>query len=192
MKDCDIRQVLLSDLERKYGNDPDTIVVEELGLCQGESRIDIAVINGTMHGIEIKSDEDTLKRLPIQMEFYNRSFDTVTLVVGSKHLKSARQIIPKWWGVVEAKENGNETTLTKRRKDRKNPKLDPEAIVQLLWRDEAIEILKRRNLQHGYISKTKWEIFDRLIEKLSVFEIQSEVRNHLKSRENWRSDLQPV
>jgi hypothetical protein len=57
-------------------------IIEELGVVHGKSRIDIAVINGLMHGYEIKSDKDTLQRLPEQMNMYNSVFNKVTLVVG--------------------------------------------------------------------------------------------------------------
>ena len=43
---------------------------------------DIAVINCSIHGYEIKSDLDTLMRLPQQLEFYAMTLQKLTLVVG--------------------------------------------------------------------------------------------------------------
>ena len=80
IKDIDIRQVLLKKLSAEYRYDPDTIIIEELGLCQGEARIDLALVNGFIHGYEIKSERDTLERLPSQIEIYCRTLDTVTIV----------------------------------------------------------------------------------------------------------------
>ena len=37
------------------------IDVEELGVCRGRVRVDVAVVNGTLHGYEIKSDRDSLR-----------------------------------------------------------------------------------------------------------------------------------
>jgi hypothetical protein len=37
----------------------DTVIVDELGLAHAKARIDIAVINGFVHGFEIKSATDT-------------------------------------------------------------------------------------------------------------------------------------
>jgi hypothetical protein len=147
MKDIDIRQILLSDLDQKYRSDPDTVIIEELGLCQGISRVDIAVVNGSIHGFEIKSDQDTLKRLPGQVEIYSRSLDEVTLVVGSKHLKEAMNLVPKWWGIITAKETEETTILSMRRKRKLNPSPDPFAIVQLLWREEVFQALEERGLR---------------------------------------------
>lgn len=191
MKDSDIRKVILSDLGRKFENDPDTMIVEELGLCQGEARVDIAVVNGSIHGFEIKSNQDTLKRLAGQAAIYSRVLDSITLIVGSEHLDKALKIIPKWWGVLEAKKNKRNINLHDIRAYQKNPMLDPEAIIQLIWRDEALEVLRKRGLHKGYISKPKWVLWEQIIEKLSLNELRKEVRDTLKSRGNWQSVQSP-
>lgn len=190
MKDSDIRQIVLSDLSRQYESDSDTVIIEELGLCQGEARVDIAVVNGSIHGFEIKSDQDTLKRLPGQIEIYSRSLDSVTLVVGSRHLDQALKIIPKWWGVIVAKENSGHRHLKRRRKGKANPCLDPFAVVQLLWRAEALEALKERGLHRGLANKPRTTLWKKLVEQLPIEELVALVRNILKSRENWRSRYQ--
>ena len=68
-KDQDIRSVLNQKLEKKY-RDADTIIINELGLLQGLCRVDVAVINGIIHGYEIKSEADTLERLPLQAKLW--------------------------------------------------------------------------------------------------------------------------
>ena len=70
MRDIDIRRRLRAD-ERLHPWDSNTRIVEELGLCQGVARVDLAVVNGTIHGYEIKSERDTLTRLSGQAEIYN-------------------------------------------------------------------------------------------------------------------------
>ena len=50
-KDQDIRSVLNQKLEKKY-RDADTIIINELGLLQGLCRVDVAVINGIIHGYD--------------------------------------------------------------------------------------------------------------------------------------------
>src|SRR5258706_11027427 len=91
--DALIRKALLVRLSHQY---PSTKyrIVPELGLWHGAARIDIAVVNGILHGFEIKSDRDTLSRLDVQMPAYNSVFDKVTLVVGRTHLVQAFQTIP--------------------------------------------------------------------------------------------------
>ena len=81
------RRILKQSLATRYGGDGDTILVEELGLCRGFVRADIAVVNGLMKGFEIKSERDTLQRLQKQVEAYSRIFDTATIVVAGRHLR---------------------------------------------------------------------------------------------------------
>src|SRR4051794_19660728 len=99
VSDSDIRRSLRAELRRLYANDPDTLIVDELGLCQGDARVDLAVVNGSLHGYEIKSDFDTLQRLPTQCTVYGRTLDFITIVVSAKHAKAIRAFIPCWWGI---------------------------------------------------------------------------------------------
>ena len=190
MKDSDIRQVILIDLNRAYTDDPNTMIIEELGLCQGEARIDIAVVNGSIHGFEIKSDQDTLRRLPRQVKIYSRTLDFVTLVVGNIHLEQSLEVIPKWWGIVVAEEKSGKITLKKRRNGRLNPTLDPFAVAQLLWRDEAFKALEKSGLHRGLANKPRAILWGKLAEHLPLNELLALVREILKSRENWRSGCQ--
>ena len=40
MKDRDIRTILMAELNRRYGKEADTLVLEEFGVKNGEARID--------------------------------------------------------------------------------------------------------------------------------------------------------
>jgi hypothetical protein len=80
MRDRDVRAAVLRKLAAVYGNDANTRIVQEMGVCSGSVRIDIAVINSELWGYELKSERDTLERLPSQAKLYNRVFDRVTLV----------------------------------------------------------------------------------------------------------------
>ncbi|RUX03789.1 MAG: hypothetical protein EOS71_27185 [Mesorhizobium sp.] len=160
-----------------------TRVVEEMGVWSGTVRIDIAVINGELCGYELKSDSDTLNRLPYQVEMYGKVFDRMTLVVGSKHHKKASALIPTWWGCVVAEMRDGEVTLKSKRQGRRNPKPDPFVVAQLLWKDEALAILERHNLAKGWRAKPAVEISQRLISTLSFQQLSDEVRAALKARQ---------
>lgn len=187
MRDADIREVLLKSLQDKYGNRPDTLVIEELGLCQGDSRVDVAVINGSIHGYEIKSEGDTLDRLPSQQDYYNRVLDCVTVVASSCHLSKVEKIVPSWWGLSEAEYKNKELLIRKIRPDTQNSEVDPTAIVQLLWREEALDVLKKRDLHKGIVSKPRTVLWNRLVECLPLDELRFEVRERIKARQYWRS-----
>jgi hypothetical protein len=101
MRDKDIRQPLIRELRRSH--DTDTLLVDEFGLCQGDVRVDVAVINSALNGFEIKSDSDTLDRLPAQQHVYSKVLDTVTIVAGEKHVDGILKIVPEWWSVRSAR-----------------------------------------------------------------------------------------
>lgn len=187
MRDTDIRKVLLKSLQDKYGNKRDTLVIEELGLCQGNSRVDIAVVNGSMHGYEIKSERDTLDRLPSQRDYYNRVLDCVTVVASPCHLLKLEKLVPSWWGLCEAEYKKEKLRIRKIRPNTLNTEVDPSAIVQLLWREEALDALRKRDLHKGVISKSREVLWGRLVECLAIDELRFEVRERIKARQYWRS-----
>jgi len=192
MNDLDIRKVLMRELLDKHANDSETMIIEELGLKHGRSRIDLAVINDRMHGYEIKSDRDTLKRLPEQIQIYSSIMDRVTLVVGYRHAYNALKMIPEWWGVRLAEQNPKSgiVVLSDARFSRNNPSVDIIAVVSLLWRNEALDILEKIGQAKGVRSKTKTDIYHRLIEVVKPESLRAIVRQRLKSRKDWLFDVQ--
>mgnify|MGYP000284964948 CR=1 FL=1 len=62
MKDQDVRFAVHHKLLKESHLDPDCLVVDEFSISLGASRADIAVINGVIHGYELKSEYDSLER----------------------------------------------------------------------------------------------------------------------------------
>lgn len=145
VRDRDVRQALHRKVLKEHHGDADTLVLDELGLRHGTCRVDIAVVNGYLHGYEIKSDSDTLERLPSQVATYGLVLDRATLVVGERHLDKARPFVPAWWGikVVTAGPRGGISFETAQ-PFAQNPTIDPLALAELLWRPEVVEILQER------------------------------------------------
>ena len=174
-------------MARVHRDEPNTLVVEELGLCQGAVRVDLAVVNGSVHGYEIKSDQDTLTRLPAQSDAYSRTFDYVTLVVSPEHVRKAKAMVPKWWGVWVVTDRHGHVSLKSSRRPRPNPAVDLYAMAQLLWRTEALELLEERRLAHGVRSKPRDVLWRRLATSLDPKELGSAVRECLRRRgPTWR------
>ena len=190
--DASIRAILKEDLKSSYRDDPGTKIFEELGVAHGAARVDIAVVNGIMHGYEVKSDLDTLRRLPKQMSKYNSVFDKITIVVGKSHLYDAIKIVPDWWGIKIAKISNfdSEVSFSNIREAEKNPNQDNVAVAEFLWRREALNILEEIGQAHGVRSKSRKAIYERLAEVLDGETLRAKVRERFCSRINWRSDMQ--
>lgn len=192
MNDRDIRAVLKEELLRQYANDEDTLVLDEVGLRHGTARIDLVVVNDWLHGYEIKSDRDSLKRLPDQIRVYSSVMDRVTLVVGYRHAYDALRMVPEWWGVrlAEKKKRSGAIVLSDARSPCDNPGVDLNSVVALLWRDEALNILEEMGAAKGVRSKTRTDIYRRLVEVSKPEYLRAKIRQQLKSRGGWRAGAQ--
>src|SRR5690349_12621312 len=169
MNDPLIRQSLHRDILQRYHADPHTLVVDELGLNHGESRADIAVINGLLVGYEIKSNEDSLNRLEEQVKAYNAIFDKITIVIGTRHLKNIHNRIPSWWGIISAVNTSENTAkFNLVRKCNKNTNICPVSIARLLWRDEVLELLKQRKFTTSDLRKPRAFLYEILAETVSI------------------------
>lgn len=186
MRDFDVRQALTAKLAANHGNDPSTLVRQELGLDHGQVFVDVAVLNGELHGYELKSNRDTLERLPRQVEVYSAVLNRATLVVGSIHFDAALPLVPKWWGVETATARPDGVVqLRTIRKARSNPQQQPLAVAKLLWRDEVLTLLDTLGAAKGLRSKPRKVLYERLVEVLPLNKLNAEVRRVLKSREGW-------
>jgi hypothetical protein len=185
MRDADVRAAVRQMLTEQHAGDDDTKIVEEMGIWSGSVRIDVAVINGRLTGYELKSDRDTLDRLPAQAELYSRVFDEVCLVVGARHAGKARRIVPRWWGVMVATVRKGEVRLQLVREGKPNPAPDPLLVARLLWRSEALAILEARGMAKGWRSKSAPQVHAHLASVLSQAELSDAVRAALKARQGW-------
>ena len=190
--DTIIRKALLEQLSKEYAANPEYRVIPELGLWHGAARIDVAVVNGVLHGFEIKSDRDTLARLPEQREAYNSVFDQVTIVVGSRHFIEAFKMIPEWWGVQIAHVGKDGSVFFNQiRESRSNPMQDDISIARLLRRREALDLLESVGMANGIHSKSRDTIYAKVVETVELETLKSYVRNVLQgSRQDWRFGVQ--
>jgi len=189
--DNEIRKILKARLVALFREDPETLILEELGLRHGATRVDMVVVNGCLHGFEIKSDRDSLKRLPRQAKMYSEILDYVTLVVGQRHAFKAKPTIPNWWGIqVADRDQDGKVRLQEVRQPLENPNPDKLAIAKLLWRGEAIGFLEEIGAADGIRSKPRRLVYARLAEAIPLGVLRSRVRERLRSRTDWRSDGQ--
>lgn len=176
---------------RTWHPEPDVLVVDELDLL-GQVRVDVAVVDGDLWGYEIKSARDGLSRLPRQVDLYSRILDVAGVVLAERHLEPAMHLVPPWWEVVVVTGEPGSIVMERLRSGTRNQAVDPAALVQLLWRDEAIDLLTARGLDRGVRSKPRRHVWARLVESLELDELRTEVRRTLKARRGWRGCVSPA
>jgi hypothetical protein len=180
--DSEIRPVLRARLLVAHAGEPDTVFLEEMGLCRGRIRVDLTVVNGILHGYEIKSDRDSLDRLPNQVDLYGRVLDRATLVVGERHLEDAIQMVPSWWGVLRVQATRGGPKLVMHRRSRENRDREARSLVELLWRADAVALLEQHGAARGLRRKPRRVVWDHVCKHVELHEIGRAVRAHLKTR----------
>ena len=188
--DADIRKILFNSFlkEKDYIEGPDTIVINELDVCAGASRVDIAVINGKIHGYEIKSKQDNLERLPSQIESYNSIFDTMTIVTYKSHLNKIKTIVPRWWGIKYIDDKNGNIILKNVRKAKENSNIIIQNVAMLLWKDEMIDLLSNfSDVNASFRDRTRYDLSYMIQQYVDSNTVKNYVRNTLKSRENWKA-----
>lgn len=192
LKDGDLREAALRRLLAHARACPDTLVLNELGLAHGASRVDIAVINGHIRGVEIKAEADTLERLPRQVEAYGRVVDRATLIASERHLPAAIDLLPDWWGVMSARRAANGAVVFRWvREERANRSTDPVTLARLLWRSEALALLEANACDHGLQRAPRSVLYTELANRLPKTKLAALVRATLKARADWRDRPPP-
>lgn len=179
-RDSDIRRVLLADLGQKYSDPEHDLIVEEFG-CN-TARADVAVINGSLHAFEIKSDSDSLDRLPGQIEAYRGVFEYVTLVSGCRLLERARTTVPNWWGLQKAEYKSGQVILRHIRTPKLNPFQDGLALAGMLWKVEALACLRKHGHRVVTSRNTAEEVSCAVAKCIPVAVLTDEVRQAIKAR----------
>lgn len=185
LRDADIRRILLSKLYDAHGGDANALIIEEWSVCDREARADVAVVNGALHAYEIKSEKDSLARLRRQVDAYGRAFERATLVTCRRHLRKAKAIVPKWWGIVLAAETADGIRLDPNRPEKPNPRIDPYGVAMFLWRHEALRLLESLGLANGVRSKPVRAMLERLAARVPVADLAGHVRQIIRDRGDW-------
>lgn len=189
-RDQDIRIALRNKLRAIHAGEADTAIIDELSLCQGSARVDMAVVNGSFGGYEIKSDRDTLTRLPNQLAAYELCFDTMTIVVGKRHLAKCKATLPEWWGIWEATPTEKGIQFGCWRDALPNFKIAPERVAQLLWRNELREALLEIGINPP-AKASRRQLCATLVAVAPRDKVFGIVRSRIRARGDWRSAPTP-
>ena len=192
LNDSDVRRAAYHRLLSHACRCADTLVIDELGLDHGACRVDIAVINGHLRGIEIKAEADTLARLPRQVAAYGAVMDRASLIVTEKHYDAAQAQLPAWWGVILAKRTATGGVEFRRiRGERINREMQPLVVARLLWRPEVVGLLRELGEPERALRAPREVLYGRLVESVSKAELGHLVRKALKARATWRGHARP-
>lgn len=181
MKDPQIRRVLLSYLRKTSPITSATL--NEVGICRGNTIIDVLNVTDKLEGYEIKSDNDTLTRLPRQVEDYGKVCDTCTIVVGEKYSSKIEKHVPDWWGIYVVR--GNQLEVV--RAPSFNGHVDTSMVVEMLWKEEAQQLLKEHNLYEGKATFNRKKLHSAIYSNVPFGYVHDFVLDRFKQRK-WRGN----
>ncbi len=186
LSEHEIRAFVKTQLPRLVRSSSKAFLIEEMEVCSGRARIDLAVICDQLIGIEIKGPKDDVTRLPAQEKAYSQCFDLVVLVVHESLAEKASVLIPNWWGLVVGQHKGGRIRYRFKRRPGANPNLNLETLLSLLWREEIDALLS--NLVGGIPKSraTKKTIRAELLAQIEPPILRHASLQKLRERADWR------
>lgn len=137
-----------------------------------QSRADFLVINGDTKCFEIKSKFDTLKRLEKQSTDYSKVFEFNHILIDEKHLDTALDIIPDYYGIWIFR--GQEREVV--RSAKYSPNICSLSQISMLTKKERLSYFETQDSRY-ILNNFKWE------------EINDEFKKALKQRYSKRWDF---
>lgn len=158
--------------------DENSVLVSELTIDNWTHRTDIVLANGRLWGFELKSDRDSLTRLPSQIESFSRHFEKFVLVVARKFEKRALELIKNvnGAGLWVAFDDGAIIEKVRPR----TQSISPDASISLITVTELRRLLSSNGIKHQKASR-RIELVE-LAKKLPSKVLVDGARSAIKTR----------
>jgi len=163
LDDRRIREALLCKLARQKTRP--RAVLEELHVHNGKAIADVVTLHSEAHCYEIKGATDRIERVSVQGTYYNAVFRRITLVTTECKLQRALELLPPFWGIIVAIEDGDTIRFRHFRAAQRNPLFERQSAAMTLWKSEMLELVleagaerKPRRLLAKLIAETRRDL----------------------------------
>ncbi|WP_147297964.1 sce7726 family protein [Trinickia dinghuensis] len=173
-----IRQLLRSWVATTKQHLPGDVFIDELCIVDKTCRADLVHANGLLCGFEVKSESDTFKRWPQQMEAYLRVFDEVWLCCHRKHAVRALGESGPTVGILIVDEYSSIAVLRPAGKNRNVAAYD---LSGLLWREELDALCVKQGVPVVRRERIR-EARHRVADTVPLEALREEVLVRLKAR----------
>lgn len=186
LRDNDLRTALSAAVQRQHRGRDFVLVPEVDIVCGIPGRIDALLVSDRICGFELKSDVDSLHRLPRQLQAYEPVLERATLIVGARHLARAETLLPPWWAIwVARRGRGGAVVFDRKRPGRPNPELITNAVMRFLSRDDLTRHFRTQGFK-GYSKYSVDELRDQLVDRHSHGQAMALARWAMQGRGDWR------
>lgn len=145
----------------------------------GKSKADLVVLNGVSTAYEIKSERDSLKRLPSQLQDYRETFAVVNVVTNPEQAEAILSIAPSDVGVIVLSSRFNLRVV--REAQNVPERTSPLMMLSTLRVAEAVEVLQQLGVSFPEVPNTeRWATLRECFEPLSPIEVQQAFTKVLK------------
>lgn len=146
--EVEIKAMILNRLLKEGKIDSSSLVFNEMNLARKTRRVDLGYLHKQeIVAIEIKSEKDTLTRLPGQLEVYTKYFDRVILVVASKFIDAVLSTVNRNVEIWEVTDGSLRTA----RKGLKIQEIRKESYLDLMTKREVIHLSRKLKIPHDGI-----------------------------------------
>ena len=173
MLDKDIREKLYDYLDERYGK---VRTIEEKVILKSRADM-LAIIDGEIIGIEIKSDRDTYTRLKRQIKDYEKFCDKCYVAVGESHIHVSEHV-PEYWGIIVVSDDN----VIVDRDAGLSPKVKINNQLDILWRAELYAV----QMKEGLPKLSNWkrrDIYKRLIDTCGEEQVKKDITEQLFERD---------
>lgn len=130
-----------------------------------ESKADAVVLNGTSHVYEIKTELDSLDRLPKQLNDYSLFADYIHVITTRSYIDNVLDLIPQHVGVIELTNRGTFREVRSSTSNKEN--CSPKVIFDSLRKDEYCKIISSffgdvPDLPNTQMYKACLELFEKI------------------------------
>lgn len=187
LRDSDIRVALARRVaQQQHGRE--FLFVPEIEVWGGwPGRIDqVLITRRQLQGFEIKSDVDSLRRLPVQVRAYSPVLERAHLVTTIRHLDAARAIIPPWWGILIASRTKDDLVrIAPSRPARANPDLDVFQVTTFISRELIVKYLQSQGIR-ALSRRDVYSLRAMLVEGNTRGQVLAFAREVMMERADWR------
>lgn len=92
MRESDIKALLINRLRADGILSSRAVLANEYPVGRTSVRADLAFLANDFVGVEIKSEHDSLRRLPLQLSTYRQFFDRTVLVLADRHVSRGEKL----------------------------------------------------------------------------------------------------
>ena len=176
--ETEIKSVLIDRLFAKNEVCSDAVLISEMVVDSWARRADVVLANGKLSAFEIKSDFDTLTRLPGQLESYRALFERVVVVITPRFLEKVEEIAPEGVGIWVVEGDGPDSIREKRRA--RTFDLSPDSAITMMTVTDLRRLLSANGIA-GAARAPRREL-EELARKLTKKDLGVAARDSVKRR----------